>query len=51
MNIPEGMAEVSEEHYMHNDILEPLKVVYGLVQAVCCWFKEYIKTMALKAVL
>ena len=44
------MSEVLEEHFMQKYIFSPIKCVYGLVQALCCWFKEYINTMTLKAV-
>ena len=44
----EVMAEVLEEHYMYNDILEFINCIWGLVQAAHNWFKEYIKTINLK---
>ena len=43
------MAEVLEEHYIYKDILTPINSINGLVQAAILWFKEYIKTMNLKA--
>ena len=43
------MAEVLKEHCNYNNITSPIKCIYGLVQAVCNWFKEYIKTMTLKS--
>ena len=33
---------------MYNDILALSKYIYIPVQANCCWFKEYIKTMDLE---
>ena len=34
---------------MYEYISTPIKYIYGLVQAEHFWFKEYIKTMTLKA--
>ena len=34
---------------MYDDILALIKCIYGLVQTSHIWFKEYIKTMAIKA--
>ena len=48
MKRPEEMAEVLKENYMYEDILALNKYIYGIVQAECCWFKEYIKTINLK---
>ena len=44
------MTEVLEEDYTYEDILTPIKSIYGIVQAERCWFKEYIKKMTQKAV-
>ena len=50
MKISEGMTELLEKHYMHNDILTLIKSMYGLVQSAYCWFKECINNIALMAV-
>ena len=42
------IAKLTEENYMYEDILTPIKSICVLVQAAHFWFKEYIKTMTLK---
>ena len=50
MNIPERMSEVIEEHCIYENILTLTKYIQGLLKSAYFWFKEYIKTMTLKAV-
>ena len=50
MKMIEGMVGVIEVHYIYEYILTIITSTYGLVQEACFWFKEYIKTMTLKAV-
>ena len=42
------MVKVLEEQYMHNNILQRIKCIYGFVQEARCWFKEYINNTNLK---
>ena len=49
VKIPEGISEVLEEHYTYKDILALIYSIYVLIQPSHFWFKEYIKTMTLKA--
>ena len=50
MKILEAMVEVLEEYETYKYILILTKSIYGLIQSVRFWFKEYIKTTTLKVV-
>ena len=43
------MAEVLGEKYMYEYILTFNKSICGIIQESHLWFKEYIKTMTLRA--
>ena len=38
-NIPKGMAELLEEHYMFKDILILIDYIYDCIQVAGCWFR------------
>ena len=50
MKITEVMSWVIEWQYVYGDILTLIKSILFLVQVDCFWFKEYTKTMTIKAV-
>ena len=43
------MAESLEQEFMYDEIMVLIKWIYGLVQAVKFWLKDYNKTMTIQA--